>query len=187
MSNELLTWYRGSENHHFSVERGVSREMQFNIDIVVAMQCEDVRINLQDAAGDHTHAGELLTKEDTTWSVWDKEMNRITSSGANEYQTLSQEDPYRLAEQEEDRNVEHVLGEVRRSRKKKFPRGPKLNRKAIPDACRVYGSLEGNKVRGDLHITPRGHGYFEWSAVSAQGMIPPMILIPLENNLSSGS
>ena len=175
ISNELLTWYRGSENHHFSVERGVSREMQFNIDIVVAMQCNDVRINLQDAAGDHTHAGELLTKEDTSWAAWEKEANRITASGANEYQTLSKEDAYRLAEQEEDRNVEHVLGEVRRSRKRKFPKGPKLKRKATRDSCRIYGSLEGNKVRGDLHLTARGHGYFEWGAVSSQGMLPILL------------
>ncbi|TXC85858.1 hypothetical protein, partial [Streptomyces sp. ISID311] len=32
------------------------------------------------------------------------------------------------------------------------------------DSCRVYGSLELNKVQGDFHITARGHGYMEMGA-----------------------
>jgi len=30
------------------------------------------------------------------------------------------------------------------------------------DSCRIYGSLELNKVQGDFHITARGHGYMEF-------------------------
>ncbi|EGD84318.1 hypothetical protein H112_08013 [Trichophyton rubrum D6] len=160
--SELITWYRGHENHHFSVERGVSQEMQLNIDTVVAMPCDDVRINIQDAAGDHILAGDLLTQEPTSWTAWNREMNQRRSGGSPEYQTLNKEDTFRLEEQEEDLHVEHVLGEVRRSRKKKFPKAPKLKRSDAVDSCRVFGSLEGNKVQGNLHITARGFGYFEW-------------------------
>ncbi|DAA78530.1 TPA_exp: Uncharacterized protein A8136_4506 [Trichophyton benhamiae CBS 112371] len=160
--SELITWYRGHENHHFSVERGVSQEMQLNIDTVVAMPCDDVRINIQDAAGDHILAGDLLTQEPTSWGAWNREMNQRRSGGSPEYQTLNKEDSLRLEEQEEDLHVEHVLGEVRRSRKKKFPKSPKLKKSDAVDSCRVFGSLEGNKVQGNLHITARGFGYFEW-------------------------
>ena len=56
----------------------------------------------------------------------------------------------------------HVLGEVGgRGGKRKFPKTPKL-RGAVRDSCRVFGSLEGNKVQGDFHITARGHGYMEF-------------------------
>ncbi|EGD94612.1 COPII-coated vesicle protein [Trichophyton tonsurans CBS 112818] len=160
--SELITWYRGHENHHFSVERGVSQEMQLNIDTVVAMPCDDVRINIQDAAGDHILAGDLLTQEPTSWAAWNREMNQRRSGGSPEYQTLNKEDSLRLEEQAEDLHVEHVLGEVRRSRKKKFPKAPKLKKSDAVDSCRVFGSLEGNKVQGNLHITARGFGYFEW-------------------------
>ncbi|EFQ97690.1 hypothetical protein MGYG_00729 [Nannizzia gypsea CBS 118893] len=160
--SELITWYRGHENHHFSVERGVSQEMQLNIDTVVAMPCDDVRINIQDAAGDHILAGDLLTQEPTSWAAWNREMNKRRSGGSPEYQTLNKEDTLRLEEQEEDLHVEHVLGEVRRSRKKKFPKAPKMKKSDVVDSCRVFGSLEGNKVQGNLHITARGFGYFEW-------------------------
>jgi hypothetical protein len=36
-----------------------------------------------------------------------------------------------------------------------------MRRGVVADACRIYGSLEGNKVQGDFHITARGHGYRE--------------------------
>ncbi|KAM5449704.1 hypothetical protein MaudCBS49596_004825 [Microsporum audouinii] len=160
--SELVTWYRGHENHHFSVERGVSQEMQLNLDVVVAMPCDDVRINVQDAVGDHILAGELLTQQPTSWAAWNREFNRQRGGGSPEYQTLSKEDPFRLEEQEEDLHVEHVLGEVRRGRKKKFPKAPKLKKSDAVDSCRVFGSLEGNKVQGNLHITARGFGYLEW-------------------------
>ncbi|KAF3491061.1 ER-derived vesicles protein ERV41 [Arthroderma uncinatum] len=160
--SELITWHRGHENHHFSVERGVSQEMQLNLDVVVAMPCDDVRINVQDAVGDHILAGDLLEKQPTSWAAWNREVTRQRSGGSPEYQILSKEDTLRLEEQEEDLHVEHVLGEVRRSRKKKFPKAPKLKKSDAVDSCRVFGSLEGNKVHGNMHITARGFGYFEW-------------------------
>lgn len=66
-----------------------------------------------------------------------------------------------LKEQEEDTHVGHVLGEVR-SQKRKFKKTPRLKRGVQPGGCRIFGSLEGNKVQGDFHITARGHGYMEF-------------------------
>ncbi|RMZ79539.1 hypothetical protein DV737_g3346, partial [Chaetothyriales sp. CBS 132003] len=66
---ELATWWRGTETHHFSVERGVGHELQLNLDIVVAMACDDLHVNVQDAAMDRIMAGELLTKERTNFAL----------------------------------------------------------------------------------------------------------------------
>ncbi len=63
--------------------------------------------------------------------------------------------------EEEDQHVGHVLGHMREGGKK-FPKTPKLRKGEHPDSCRIFGSLEGNKVQGDFHITARGHGYMEW-------------------------
>jgi hypothetical protein len=123
------------------------------------MPCDQLRVNIQDAAGDRILAGDLLKREETSWMLWQKR-NYETSSG-HEYQTLSHEDAERLSDQEADSHVTHVLGEVRHNPRRKFPKGPRMRRGEVPDACRIYGSLEGNKVQGDFHITARGHGYRE--------------------------
>ncbi len=65
------------------------------------------------------------------------------------------------AELEKDTHAAHVLGEVR-GQKKKFRKTPRLRRGDSGGACRVYGSIEGNKVQGDFHITARGHGYWDF-------------------------
>lgn len=77
----------------------------------------------------------------------------------HEYQILNAEDNQRIMAQEEDAHVRHVVSEVRRNYRRKFPKSPSLRRGDKIDACRIYGSLEGNKVQGDFHITARGHGY----------------------------
>jgi endoplasmic reticulum-Golgi intermediate compartment protein 2 len=162
--SELRSWFRGTENHQFTVEKGISHQLQLNLDIVIPMQCDDLRVNVQDAAGDRILAGELLRKESTSWQAWMAKVNREISSGVHEYQTLNQEDTKRIMAQEADAHARHVLSEVRRNARRKFPRGPSLRRGDRLDSCRIYGSLEGNKVIGDFHITARGHGYQEFGA-----------------------
>ena len=157
--SELKTWFKGTEQHHFSVEKGVSHELQLNLDIVVNMPCDTLRVNIQDAAGDRILAGDLLQREDTSWKLWMQKRNYETHDGNHEYQTLSHEADDRLSAQEEDAHVHHVLGEVRRNTRRKFAKGPRMRWGEPADSCRIYGSLEGNKVQGDFHITARGHGY----------------------------
>lgn len=159
--NELWIWYMGTEYHHFGVEKGVSRQLQLNIDIVVKMPCDALRVNMLDDAGDRIHAAELLDKQPTSWHAWGREFN----SHSTDYQHLNQQDTDRLNAIEEDQHVGHVLGETRRNFRRKFPPGPKLKKNSIDalDSCRIFGSLEGNKIESDLHITARGHGYLEFS------------------------
>lgn len=167
--NELKTWWRGTETHHFSVEQGVGRELQLNLDIIVAMKCDDIHINVQDAAMDRILAGALLTREDTNFKAWQTRgalskghYNPSSGSGPGSNFQDQQSDLRRQQAQDEDSHVRHVLGHMRESRSsKKFPKSPKLRRNENIDACRIYGSLEGNKVQGDFHITARGHGYLE--------------------------
>ena len=164
---ELRTWFRGTETHHFSVEQGVSHELQLNLDIVVAMQCKDLHVNVQDAAMDRILAGDLLKREDTNWQVWvDKAPSGTKKgyrkkAGENYYRRLHENDLRRRRAEEEDQHVSHVLGHMREGARK-FMRSPRLRASSPRDACRIYGSLEGNKVQGDFHITARGHGYMDF-------------------------
>ncbi|KAI4183309.1 MAG: hypothetical protein L6R41_005466 [Letrouitia leprolyta] len=151
---EFLRWYRGHETQLFSVEKGVSHQMQINLDIVVPMHCHDLHINVQDASGDRILAGEMLTKDPTSWAHW------VDASGAHRLAEAKY-----VKEEEEDTHVGHVLGEVGggKKKKKKFKKTPKWMGRGpgAGHSCRIYGSLEGNKVQGDFHITARGHGYAE--------------------------
>ena len=121
------------------------------------MPCDTLRVNIQDASGDRILAGDLLKREETSWNLWMQKRNK----DKHQYQTLSHEEEDRLAEQERDAHAHHVLGEVRRNPRRKFPKGPSMRWGESADSCRIYGSLEGNKVQGDFHITARGHGYSE--------------------------
>ena len=90
----------------------------------------------------------MLTRDATSWSQW------VDAKGVHALDSGEM-----VKEQEEDTHVAHVLGETKR--KKKFQKTPRRWRSEVVDSCRVFGSLEGNKVQGDFHITARGHGYLE--------------------------
>ncbi|KAI8943170.1 hypothetical protein NX059_001199 [Plenodomus lindquistii] len=149
--SEITRWYAGSTSQAFSVEKGVSHDMQINLDIVVAMRCADLHVNMQDAAGDRTLAGDLLRKDPTSWSQWTgKNLERGTHELGKAKEDSSQG-------WEELGDVHEQLG---KARKKKFSKTPRV--RGATDSCRIFGSLDGNKVQGDFHITARGHGYQEF-------------------------
>ena len=147
--SEISRWYTGTTVQTFSVEKGVAHDMQINLDIIVAMSCGDLHVNMQDAAGDRTLAGELLRKDPTSWSQW---------TGKNLDKGIHELDHGDSAPGWED--IFDVHEQLGKAKKKKFPKTPRV--RGQTDSCRIYGSLEGNKVQGDFHITARGHGYMEF-------------------------
>ncbi|GAO19790.1 hypothetical protein UVI_02045810 [Ustilaginoidea virens] len=153
---ETARWWRGSEWHHFDVEEGISHTLQINLDAVVLMKCGDLHVNVQDAAGDLIMAGTKLSKDETSWRQWvnqngvhklgrDREGRVVTGAGWRNFD-------------EEGFGEEHIHDIVALGKRRaKWARTPKVH--GPPDSCRIYGSLELNKVQGDFHITARGHGY----------------------------
>ena len=159
--SELTRWWTGTEEHTFAVEKGVGHTMQINLDILVKMQCDDLHINVQDAAGDRILAATLLQRDPTTWQQWvdaagnhrlgrDAQGRLVTGAG---WTTLPHDEGF---------GEEHVHDIVALGRRRaRWGKTPKLPSSAngVGDTCRVYGSLDLNKVQGDFHITARGHGY----------------------------
>ncbi|KAI1081142.1 DUF1692-domain-containing protein [Whalleya microplaca] len=156
LCSELARWWRGEETHTFAVEKGVGHSMQLNLDIVLRMRCRDLHVNVQDAAGDRILAGSRLKEDPTSWAQWvdakgvhklgkDSSGRAITGNGWHE----------------EGFGEEHVHDIVAMGRKKaRWGKTPRLWGNEA-DSCRIYGSLDLNKVQGDFHITARGHGYAE--------------------------
>ncbi|KAI9844684.1 MAG: hypothetical protein M1837_005426 [Sclerophora amabilis] len=140
--SELRRFYHGSETHQFSVEKGVGHDLQINMDLVVAMHCDDLHVNVQDASGDRIRAGDVMRKDMTSWDQW------ADTKGVHKLASAIGGDP-------EEEHVADVMGKTRG--RKKFKKTPRLRGQG--DSCRVFGSMEVNKVQADFHITARGHGY----------------------------
>ncbi|KAK6409544.1 hypothetical protein LTR95_018303 [Oleoguttula sp. CCFEE 5521] len=153
-NTELSRWWKGNTTHSFSVEQGVGHDLQINLDVVVRMKCEDLHVNVQDASGDRILAGSTLHKDPTAWIQWGNN-RRMHTLGATREERLE----VKSAGEYREEDVHDYLGAATKS--KKWPRTPKLPRNIDSDSCRIYGSMEGNKVQGDFHITARGHGYME--------------------------
>ncbi|AEO57008.1 hypothetical protein MYCTH_2302675 [Thermothelomyces thermophilus ATCC 42464] len=159
--SELARWWRGTEEHTFAVEKGVSHVLPINLDVVVRMRCADLHVNVQDAAGDRILAASALRRDPTLWAHWvdGKGVHRL---GRDAQGRVITGEGYTGADHDEGFGEEHVHDIVALGRKRaKWSRTPRLWG-AEADSCRIYGSLELNKVQGDFHITARGHGYMEF-------------------------
>ncbi|EGO60265.1 hypothetical protein NEUTE1DRAFT_56465 [Neurospora tetrasperma FGSC 2508] len=160
--SEASRWWRGSESHTFAVEKGVSHALDINLDIVVKMKCQDIHINVQDAAGDRILAASRLHRDPTVWQHW-VDNKGIHKLGRDAQGKVVTGEGYMQGQgHDEGFGEEHVHDIVSLGRRKaKWARTPRLWG-ATPDSCRVFGSLELNKVQGDFHITAKGHGYMEF-------------------------
>lgn len=156
--SEVGRWWKGETTHTFAVEQGVGHDLQINVDVVVAMNCEDIHVNVQDASGDRILAGSVFKKDHTTWDTWSA-ARKSHALGSTREERLDLKGYPGFGEYREE-DVHDYLGAAKRG--KKFSKTPKVPRLRQPDACRVYGSMHGNKVQGDFHITARGHGYMEF-------------------------
>lgn len=145
------------------VEKGVGHTMQINLDIVVAMHCSDLDVNVQDASGDRILAGQMLKRDETSWAAW-RNAKGLHTLGVSS--TVDHHDPrHHHAEgddNDESEHAAHVMG-LAAGGKTTFQKTPRL-RGGHDGACRIYGSMEVNRVQGDFHITARGHGYMEFGA-----------------------
>ena len=157
---ELGRWWRGAESHNFEVEAGVSREMQINLDIVVKMNCDDLHVNVQDASGDRIMAAKKLRFDKTLWGQWadNKGVHKLGRDAQGRVVTGQGYNEPKYDYEEEGFGEEHVHDIVALGKKRaKWAKTPRFRGNA--DSCRIYGSLDLNKVQGDFHITARGHGY----------------------------
>ncbi|ORY57286.1 endoplasmic reticulum vesicle transporter-domain-containing protein [Pseudomassariella vexata] len=152
---ELGRWWQGSENHTFAVEKGVGHDMQINLDIVLRMKCADLHVNVQDAAGDRILAASKLQEDPTNWSQWvdNKGMHKLGRDSHGKAVTGA-------GWHDEGFGEEHVHDIVALGKKRaRWGKTPRIWGRGGGDSCRIYGSLDLNKVQGDFHITAIGHGY----------------------------
>ena len=163
--SEFTRWWRGHETHVFAVEKGVGHNLQINMDIVMPMKCLDIHINVQDAAGDRILAGDMLKKDSTNWRQWvdNRGMHRLGTDSQGK--VITGEGFHDHEEGFGEEHVHDIIAAAGGGKRAKWGKTPRI--KGGPpggDSCRIFGSLDVNKVQGDFHITARGHGYQEFGA-----------------------
>jgi len=161
--SELKRWWVGDTTHTFSVEQGVGHDLQINMDVVLAMKCDDIHVNVQDASGDRILAGQALKKEPTAWSQWASGSQKRRLAASKQQRLEDQQRGYFETKPKEykEEDVHDYLSATRDN--KKFAKTPRLPRgQTDGDSCRLFGTMHSNKVQGDFHITARGHGYMEF-------------------------
>lgn len=197
--SELRHWWRGYQTHSFSVEKGVGHDMQINLDMVIAMSCVDINVNVQDAAGDTILAGEMLKRDPTNWAQWVDKKGMHALGTNTQGRSLTGEDYLEHKEGFGEENVRDIVATAG-GMKVKFAKTPKIRgHPPEGDSCRIYGSLYVNKVQGDFHVTARGHGYqefgfhldhsnFNFSHIISElsfGDFYPSLLNPLDGTIST--
>ncbi|XP_052797939.1 endoplasmic reticulum-Golgi intermediate compartment protein 2-like isoform X1 [Mya arenaria] len=146
--SEILYYTNTSLKFDYQVDTEVEGKIKINIDMTIAMKCQNIGADVLDQTGQDTHSFGSLNMDPTHYALSPKQQSyRDLTRRVNEYL----KDEYH-AIQELLWLSGHSPGiQIGRTASKEEPReGP-------PDACRVHGTLEVNKVAGNFHITAGKH------------------------------
>ncbi|KAH8925821.1 DUF1692-domain-containing protein [Atractiella rhizophila] len=148
VAHELNEYIWGEPRWSFSVDKGIGKMLQINVDLTVAMPCHYLSVDVRDAVGDRLHVSDGLKKEGTSFETGSaRRMSSLPTIG----------DPGVGAKVRDARSNQRVFAATQNP----VEDGP---------ACRIYGSIDVKKVTGNLHITTLGHGYLSWEHTDHQLM-----------------
>ncbi|KAK7043883.1 hypothetical protein VNI00_008049 [Paramarasmius palmivorus] len=170
MLNDIGEYIWGWPDYEFSVDKDGSSFININLDILVAMPCRYLSVDLRDAVGDRLMLS-ASPKHDG------KGMMRLRRDGKKfdvGKATKLREHAAMLSAQQavkQSRNsrgfFDAILGRGSSSAAK-FK--PTYEYETHGSGCRIYGSLEVKKVTANLHITTLGHGYASYEHVDHSQM-----------------
>ncbi|KAG4306058.1 hypothetical protein PORY_000046 [Pneumocystis oryctolagi] len=130
---EISIYITGVEEHQFHIEKDLMEYMNLEVDIVVAMPCDVLDINVKDATSELILAGEVLKKDQV---LFDTTSIDFSSKHLQPIQSVKQ--VFHNQKKENIKQRTYVKG---------------------VSACRIYGKVVIHRVRGNFHITAQGHGY----------------------------
>ncbi|XP_076244528.1 endoplasmic reticulum-Golgi intermediate compartment protein 2 isoform X2 [Calliopsis andreniformis] len=137
----------------FEPDTDVDAKLKINIDITVAMPCGRIGADVLDSTNQNMIGHQSLEEEDTWWE--------LTQEQRSHFEALKHMNSYLREEY-------HAIHELlwKSNQVTLFSEMPKRTHQPsyAPNACRIHGSLNVNKVAGNFHITagkslsiPRGH------------------------------
>ncbi|KAK7055949.1 endoplasmic reticulum vesicle transporter-domain-containing protein, partial [Favolaschia claudopus] len=154
MLNDIGEFIFGWPDHEFSVDTRQASFMNINVDMVVAMPCSFISVDLRDAVGDRLflsstrgRGGVGIRRDGTKFDIGQATTLKQHSEALSVRQAVSQSRKSRgfFSTMFQWTNVQPYMPRYRHE----------------PDAggCRVSGQIEVKKVTANLHITTLGHGY----------------------------
>lgn len=146
---EFGNYFGGYVDQQYMVDPDVKESVQINLDLFVKMPCKWIDIHARDLSMDNKIANEELKFEDMTFFIpFDTRINDIKEIITPELDVIlgdaipaefREKIDTRMYYDENDPSTAHHL--------------PTL------DGCHVFGSIPVNRLRGELQITAKGHGY----------------------------
>ncbi|KAG0330799.1 hypothetical protein BG004_001981 [Podila humilis] len=133
---EIKEYMSTRNDYSFMVDPLVSRKLQINVDITVAMPCDALTLDLRDIADNQLHLSDQVQKIPTIFSL-----------GSSSYAERTRSQPLNVQKLIKAASRTAAIEQAKRDPDEKFP------------ACRIAGSFEANKLSGNMHITAVGHGY----------------------------
>ncbi|KAF7303205.1 hypothetical protein MKEN_01284200 [Mycena kentingensis (nom. inval.)] len=149
MLNDVGEFLFGWPDHEFSVDPERASFMNVNVDLVVAMPCSFISVDLRDAVGDRlflSNAKSGIRRDGVKFDVGQATALRDHSDALSVRQAVSQ-----------SRSSRGLLAGL--FQWDSTPYMPRYKHEPDGKACRVSGQLEIKKVTANLHITTLGHGY----------------------------
>ncbi|KAF8885851.1 endoplasmic reticulum vesicle transporter-domain-containing protein [Gymnopilus junonius] len=184
--NDVGEFIWGWPDYEFSVDNSKSNYLNINLDMIVAMPCGFLSVDLRDAMGDRLYLSGGLRRDGTLFDV-----GQATA----------------LKEHAAELSATEAVSQSRKSRgmfawlfRRKNDLNSKLTYKYKADgsACRIAGTLVVKRVTANLHITTLGHGYSSYEHVDHKqmnlshiitelsfGPFFPEIVQPLDNSFES--
>ena len=135
---ELGSYLSGEQTQDFLVDWSVEGKLRVILDMTVAMDCNNLSVDVVDAAGTSLHLQhEFLIQPSVLHLI------------------RGPQDPHKYGT-ERRTDVRQIFRQAAIRRIRAVDSQPK----SVMKGCRISGSIQVNKVAGNLHITALGHGYF---------------------------
>eukprot|EP00158_Paraphelidium_tribonemae_P001164 Partr_v1_DN24052_c0_g1_i1_m34598 putative Endoplasmic reticulumgolgi intermediate compartment protein len=167
LASIILSWLFMSEmvdfmdTHHvydFLVDPTIESKLQISMDVTVAMPCRDISVDIIDVAGSAMRLRHAFQTTPATLNVdpliyrdYHFQYNESIHGGSN---------PMFNHPHPNDLSIRSIIKGARYVRNSASWKFPWAMRHQVDDACRVHGSVDVNRVAGNLHITALGRGYF---------------------------
>ncbi|KAJ7719622.1 DUF1692-domain-containing protein [Mycena maculata] len=158
MLNDIGEFLFGWPDHEFSVDTEKGSFMHINVDLVVAMPCSFISVDLRDAVGDRLFLSRSgLRRDGTRFDVGQATTLKAHSEALSVRQAVAQSRQSRGFFS----SFLQWTGE---------PYMPRYKHEPDAKGCRVSGQLQVKKVTANLHITTLGHGYASHEHVDHKSM-----------------
>ncbi|KAF9475437.1 DUF1692-domain-containing protein [Pholiota conissans] len=155
--NDIGEFIWGWPDYEFSVDNNKSPFFNINVDMIVAMPCGFLSVDLRDAMGDRLFLTGGFRRDGTFFDVGQATALQAHSQALSARQVVAQ-----------SRTSRGVLAWLFRREKPLFK--PSYKHTAAAGACRITGTLAVKRVTANLHITTLGHGYASYEHVDHSQM-----------------